>query len=513
MKTPSASDFFREVTLRITGHLNPGEALLRSTEYLKGFIPLDTMGLYYLDMEQLAIQTVAEVSVDGGLREYGESLPSTPLDDVLYRYVVAKMGEEDPLDITNRPLEGEPMSRMPSAFAADLPSRSVMALQLRIEGEAFGVLLMSAAGNDRYRPEHGELITAVKEPIAIAMSNARRYRELSRLRNQLREDNLAMQRDMDSLLGSQVIGSEFGLRHVMDLVRQVAPQNCPVLLLGETGTGKEVIANAIHLASLRRDGPMIRVQCGAIPEALLDGELFGHEKGAFTGAVQARRGRFERACEGTIFLDEIAELSPDAQVKLLRVLQEREFERVGGDRTIQADVRVIAATHRDLPRMVADGTFREDLWFRLNVFPIHLPPVRERKGDIPSLLRHFVERKAREMGLLPIPEIEPNALGAALDYDWPGNVRELQNVVERALILSRGHPLRFLDLIPVAPTSTVVGPDWAAPLATLNDAMASHIRRALELTNGRVEGPDGAACMLDINSSTLRFRIKKLGIR
>ncbi|MCK5804299.1 MAG: sigma 54-interacting transcriptional regulator [Lentisphaeria bacterium] len=513
MKPSSASDFFREVTLRITGHLDPGEALFRSMEYLKEFIPLDTMGLYYLDLEQLAIRTVAEVSVDGGLREYGESLPSTPLDDVLYRYVVAKMEKEDPLDIINRPLEGDPMSRMPSAFAADLPSRSVMALRLRIEEEAFGVLLMSAAGNNRYTPEHGELITVVKEPIAITMSNARRYRELSRLKNQLRDDNLAMQQDMGSLLGSQIIGSDFGLKHVMDLVRQVAPQACPVLLLGETGTGKEVLANAIHLASSRRDGPMIRVQCGAIPEALLDGELFGHERGAFTGAIQTRRGRFERASQGTIFLDEIAELTPEAQVKLLRVLQEKEFERVGGDRTIKADVRVIAATHRDLPRMVADGTFREDLWFRLNIFPIHLPPVRERRGDIPSLVRHFVERKAREMGLLPIPEVDPNALGAALDYDWPGNVRELQNVVERALILSRGHPLRFLDLTPVPPASTVVGLGGDAPLATLNDAMASHIQKALELTKGRVEGPDGAARMLAVNPSTLRFRIKKLGIR
>ena len=513
MKTPVAGEFFREVTLRITGHLAPGKALSRCMEYLRGFVPLDGMGLYYLDLRKLAIQTVAEVAVDGALKEYGGDLPDAPLDDAMYRYVVAKMGEQNPLDIFNRPAENHPLARMPSTFASRLSTCSVMVLQLRIEGEALGVLLMAARGTDRYAPEHGQLITAVKEPIAIAMSNARTYHELSQLRDQLRDDNLAMQRDMDSLVGNQVIGADFGLKHVMEMVRQVAPQACAALLLGETGTGKEVIANAIHLASSRRDGPMIRVQCGAIPEALLDGELFGHEKGAFTGAVQTRRGRFERAGHGTIFLDEIAELSLDAQVKLLRVLQEKEFERVGGDQTIQADVRVIAATHRDLPAMVADGRFREDLWFRLNVFPIVLPPLRERKGDIPSLVRHFVERKAREMNLVPIPELSPGSLEVALDYDWPGNVRELQNVVERALILAQGRPLDFRELIPGPQAGTTTPASRIAPLITLDEAMALHIREALGHTNGRVEGPGGAACILGINPSTLRFRMRKLGVR
>jgi len=225
----------------------------------------------------------------------------------------------------------------------------------------------------------------------MAMSNARRYQETVRLKNLLAEDNRALFRELEEVSGTRVVGAEFGLRQVMEMVRLVAQSNSPALLLGETGSGKEVIANAIHLTSSRRNGPMIRVQCGAIPETLLDSELFGHEKGSFTGAIARKRGRFERADKGTIFLDEIAELTPEAQVKLLRVLQEKEFERVGGAETIAADVRVIAATHRNLEERVREGRFREDLWFRLNVFPIHIPPLRQRREDIPSLVQYFVE--------------------------------------------------------------------------------------------------------------------------
>lgn len=512
MTTPSPNEFFREVTLRITSHLDPGRALLRCMDYLRDFFPLDGMGLYYLDLQQLAVQTVAEVTGHGVPEENGEGLPSIPLDDVMYRYILDKMGNQNPLDISNGPEHDDPLLRIPGLFASRLPLCSIMVLELRIEGKGLGILMLVARGLNRYTTEHGQLICTVKEPIAIAMSNARRYLELKRLRDQLRDDNLAMQRDLESLVGDQVIGADFGLRRVMELVRQVAPRSSPVLLLGETGTGKEVLANAIHLASSRRDGPMIRVQCGAIPETLLDGELFGHEKGAFTGAVQTRRGRFERASKGTIFLDEIAELSLDAQVKLLRVLQEKEFERVGGDQTIQVDVRVIAATHRDLPAMVADGRFREDLWFRLNVFPIVVPPLRERKGDIPLLVRHFVERKAKEMNLLPVPELASGSLETALEYDWPGNVRELQNVVERALILSQGHSLDFRELIPGPRAEAAPPPESPAPLVTLDEAMALHIREAIKQTNGRIEGPNGAASLLGINPSTLRFRMRKLGV-
>jgi transcriptional regulator with GAF, ATPase, and Fis domain len=290
----------------------------------------------------------------------------------------------------------------------------------------------------------------------------------------------------------------------------VAPQNSPVLLLGETGTGKEVIANAIHVTSPRQSGPLVRVQCGAIPESLLASELFGHEPGAFTSAVGVRRGRFERAHGGTIFLDEIGELTLDAQVKLLRVLQDREIERLGGSQPIQVDVRVIAATHRDLPAMVREGRFREDLFFRLDVVPIRLPPLRERKEDIPALAHHFVARIARETGLASQPILAPGSLERLASYGWPGNVRELENVVERELILSRGEPLTFASLPQARPNAPERAP-VEAPLP-LDEAMGAHILEVLERCGGRVQGPGGAAEILRVNPSTLRARMRRLGI-
>ncbi|MEL6547133.1 MAG: sigma-54 dependent transcriptional regulator, partial [Myxococcota bacterium] len=262
-------------------------------------------------------------------------------------------------------------------------------------------------------------------------------------------------------------------------------------------------------------GPMISMQCGAIPETLLDSELFGHEKGAFTGASERRRGRFERANGGTLFLDEIGELSPEAQVKLLRVLQEKRFERVGGTQSVAVDVRVIAATHRDLESMVREGTFREDLWYRLNVLPIRIPPLRLRREDVPSLVQHFVARKAQELGLSAVPSLSAHDLQRLNDYDWPGNVRELQNIVERALLLSDGDKLRFptlserRDRQSARVASLLRG---SARVPTLDEAMAAHIRSVLETTGGKVAGPGGAAEALDINPGTLRSRMKKLGI-
>jgi len=283
-------------------------------------------------------------------------------------------------------------------------------------------------------------------------------------------------------------------------------------MLGETGTGKEVIANAIHMASPRRDGPMIRMQCGAIPETLLDSELFGHEKGAFTGASERKRGRFERANGGTLFLDEIGELSPDAQVKLLRVLQEKQFERIGGTKTISTDTRVIAATHRDLEQMVQDGRFREDLWYRLNILPIRIPPLRLRRDDIPSMAHYFVQRKAREMNLEITPQIGEHTMERLKQYDWPGNVRELQNIVERALILSHGSVLSIPTLAPLQSRPQQNAVTDATTIQTMDQTIADHIRRTLEHTGGRVAGSDGAAEILQMNPSTLRFRMKRLGI-
>jgi transcriptional regulator with GAF, ATPase, and Fis domain len=301
----------------------------------------------------------------------------------------------------------------------------------------------------------------------------------------------------------------------MEMVRQVASLGNSVLLLGETGTGKEVIANAIHAGSPRRDKPFIKVNCGAIPENLIDSELFGHERGAFTGAVAEKRGRFERANGGTIFLDEVGELPLPAQTRLLRVLQEREIERVGGTKPIPVNIRVIAATHRNLQNMVDDRLFREDLWFRLNIFPIMLPPLRQRREDIPALTRSFVARKSVGMAIHEPPAIAPGALQRLVAYDWPGNVRELENLVERELILHRGGQLLF-NSIPVAGEkgnrSAAVSGTEAEPPMKLDEVMALHIGKVLTLANGRINGPGGAAELLGLEPNTLRARMNKLGI-
>ena len=289
------------------------------------------------------------------------------------------------------------------------------------------------------------------------------------------------------------------------------------MLMGETGTGKEVIADAVHYTSPRSEGPFIKVNCGAIPESLLDSELFGHEKGAFTGAISQKMGRFERAHKGSIFLDEIGELPLPAQSRLLRVLQFKEVERVGGTRTLPVDVRIIAATHRNMEEMVRAGTFREDLWFRINVFPMIIPPLRHRREDIPAMVHHFLEKKCREFGLHPRPSVSPAGMERLKTYSWPGNVRELENLIERELIRHRGLkktvPLAF-DHLDFPENTDGIGtpPEKDGELLSLDEAMIRHIRQALNHTGGQIYGSGGAAELLRINPNTLRSRMRKMGI-
>ncbi len=510
------SEFFREMTLRICGSLDIDQALAQAFEYLRHHIPADAMGLGYnnLDQERVEVPTMfvlAKVARPGARHIWRDEADAVVLSEEAVSYMQSLPPDFPPVLAVNRTEEQHPAMR--EVFPG-IAASSAMFLRLKVIGGLAGVLLVSAEGQDRYTPEHTRLLETIREPFAIAMANARRYQELARLKDRLAEDNRALAADIQRTVGVEVVGADFGLREVMEQVRQVAPSSRPALLLGETGTGKEVIANAIHMASGRSSGPMISMQCGAVPDTLLDSELFGHEKGAFTGAVERKRGRFERAHGGTLFLDEIGELSPEAQVKLLRVLQENRFERLGGTSTIEVDVRVIAATHRDLERLVGEGSFREDLFYRLNVLPIRIPPLRLRRDDIPSLLQHFVERTAQEMGLPAIPRIANHELQQLKTYDWPGNVRELQNVVERALILSRGESLAFPNLGSgrgAAAGQAGTGPP--AAVRTMDQAIADHIRDVLAQVHGKVAGPGGAAELLEMNPSTLRFRMKKLGIR
>ncbi len=310
----------------------------------------------------------------------------------------------------------------------------------------------------------------------------------------------------------EIVGITGGLREVVSQVERVANTSIPVLILGETGAGKELLARLIHERSSRRDGPIVRVNCGAIPAELVDSELFGHERGSFTGAIQTRRGWFERADGGTLFLDEIGELPLAAQVRLLRVLQDGLYERVGAQETRRANVRVVAATHRDLPSMVREGRFREDLWYRLSVFPVRLPPLRERLSDLPALARHFAAEAGGRLGWSGVQPTEADLRELAA-YDWPGNVRELAAVVERAVLLGHGQRLDLraaLDIGARIP-APVTAPHSSSP-PTLEQAQVQQIEDALRHTRGRIEGVGGAAERLAVNPHTLRARMRKFGI-
>ena len=359
--------------------------------------------------------------------------------------------------------------------------------------------------------EKGKMISAIgiTQDITYRKDTERKLKE-AKLKE---DDNQYLQRELYKLTGDVIIGANFGLKDVMEKAMVASSFDSPVLLLGETGVGKDVIANAIHYSSERNNGPFIKVNCGAIPESLIDSELFGHEKGSFTGAINQKRGCFERAMNGTLFLDEIGELPLSAQVRFLRVLQDRVIQRVGGIKDIKLDIRIIAATNRNLQTMVLKKKFREDLWFRLNVFPIHIPPLRERKIDIPALVQYLIEKKAGELKLSKIPELLPGAVDHLLEYDWPGNVRELQNLVERELILNPDGPLNFKNfLVPKSDQSIEKVSQQATNYVKLDDVVANHIQNVLDQTEGKIHGKGGAADLLGINASTLRNRMNKLGI-
>jgi transcriptional regulator with GAF, ATPase, and Fis domain len=327
-------------------------------------------------------------------------------------------------------------------------------------------------------------------------------------RARLQQQNLYLQDEIKSAHNfEELIGQSPALQAVLDKVRSVAPTDASVLITGETGTGKELIARAIHSASKRRDKPLIKINCAAFPTGLVESELFGHEKGAFTGAIARRSGRFELADGGTIFLDEIGEIPPETQVKLLRVLQEREFDRVGGGSPIKVDIRILAATNRNLLQAVREKTFREDLYYRLSVFPISLPPLRERKEDIPLLVHFLVHKFAARIGKR-IDGVTEQTMRRLIDYPWPGNIRELENILERAVILTTGTTLAIApDVLPLSDAAPA-----ARPQLTLESVERDHIVAVLHQTDWVIEGPRGAARILGLHPNTLRNRMKKLGI-
>lgn len=502
--------FFREVTLRICGSLEVERALWQSLLYIRDFIPADSMTLSTYDLERGISKTIAMATVKEGLLRQSETYQKQSA-----RTLIEKWYRNPEKGFHVRAIESIKKDELTGPVAETLKAPDVPALQMRLklEKEMLGTLVVTNLSGEKYTQSHARLLTLVNEPFAIALSNYLMYREVLRLKDLLADDNQYLRDELRRIGGEEIVGADFGLKGVMELVRQVAPLNSPVLLLGETGTGKELIANAIHNSSPRLGGPFIIVNCGAIPDTLMDSELFGHEKGAFTGALSQKRGRFERAHGGTIFLDEIGELQPSAQVRLLRILQEKEIERIGGNKSIKVDIRVIAATHRNLEDMLIKGTFRDDLYFRLKVFPIAIPPLRVRTADIPALVHYFIQKKSLEMKLDRTPSLAPKAIESLMSYHWPGNVRELENTIERALILNKEGPLKFEDQNVTPYRAARSDQDFEDDKSIELDAVISnHITRVLKMTGGRVHGNSGAAIMLNINPSTLRKKMKKLEI-
>lgn len=375
-----------------------------------------------------------------------------------------------------------------------------------------GTLSLGAFDANAFSTTQFPLLKQVAGQIAIAVSNAMSYKRIEELNAQLAQEKIYLQDEIRTeQLFEEVVGRSAALRRVLKEIETVAPTDSTVLILGETGSGKELMARAIHQLSARRDNAFVKLNCAAIPTGLLESELFGHERGAFTGAIAQRVGRFELAHRGTVFLDEIGEVPLELQPKLLRVLQEREFERLGSSRTLKSDARLIAATNRDLAALVGEQRFRQDLFYRLNVFPIQVPPLRERREDIPMLVRHFAQQFARRMKRT-IETIPAETMDALIHYDWPGNIRELQNLVERAVILSPG-PTLDVPVMALSPAASRRGGHAAARTSdTLQDAERRHITAILEETRWVVAGPNGAAARLGMKRSTLQFRIRKLGI-
>ena len=495
-------------------HVELSQSAEVMAKLLAEHLPLGQLLVRRVDSDRSLLETIAAY---GGVVHAAEGQVSR-FSPAEFRTFLQWCGEGRVARLPRRE-PGDEAARIASAGVPAGIEEDMLLAPLHDEQGPAGVLLLVAARFERFDQQHADMAQTLVEPFSAALEIDAQLREVAAIQ--------AVEADKLSLLnkvgrkpvGDVVVGAEGGLRGVMERVELVSRSDVPVLVLGETGTGKEVVARMIHTRSPRSSGPFLRVNCGAIPLELIDSQLFGHERGAFTGAVEARQGWFERADGGTLLLDEVGELPLAAQVRLLRILQDGWLERVGGHESVHVNVRVIAATHRNLTAMTKAGTFREDLWYRLAVFPIHLPPLRERCEDIPALALHFAERAATRFAF---PPLMPSArdVEQLASYPWPGNIRELASVIDRAAILGEGKRLevaKALGLSQVhASPETMSKPSAATQpvpeFLTLDEAMKQHIEAALDRAHGQIEGKRGAAALLKINPHTLRARMRKLKI-
>lgn len=493
-----------DLTNRVVSNLNLRELLREISASIRRVMQCEGVGVALPDPEdgRLRIYALDFPNNDGHIQEGFEP----PAEEESTAAKVFRTGE--PLILNASELARDPV-------AAKEGAKSVCHLPLISRGRVLGTLSLGSFRESAFSQDDVAFLSQVTSQVAIAVDNALAYREISELRDRLAQEKLYLEDEIRSELNfEEIVGKSDALRRVLKQVETVAPTDSTVLIYGETGTGKELIARAVHNLSSRKSGAFVKLNCAAIPTGLLESELFGHEKGAFTGAIAQRIGRFELAHRGTVFLDEIAEIPLELQPKLLRVLQEREFERLGSPRTLQTDARLIAATNRDLPAMVDEQKFRSDLYYRLNVFPIRVPALRERPEDIPLLVRHFAQQFSRRIGK-HIGAIPSEAMSALTSYHWPGNIRELQNVIERAVILSPGPVLQVPtdELRPTAAAPERMAAASKSMRAVLDDTEREQILNALEQANWTVAGPNGAAARLSMKRSTLQSRMQKLGIR
>ncbi len=506
------NDLIKEVTLRLHQSLKIEESLYHALCYLKKMIPMDNLHAGVYNKEKGYIWYIASATLDGGeLKDEKIQLTNKAFAEINHNF---KPGRAM---ILNNPLETQTIRELIEVQIAIPENRQVydpgnifsaMTLMLDLGDQLYGICTMVTAEPERYNKRLRMLFEYLTRPLTGVILNLLHHRQELNRNEQLELNNHELRHRLGFSDAIQIIGAESGLKNEMIRASQVANTDTPVLITGETGTGKEVMAHAIHRMSARREASMLCINCGAIPETLVDSELFGHEKGAFTGADKKKRGYFEQANGGTIFLDEVGELKASVQVKLLRVLQDKFLYRLGGNRPISVDIRIIAATHRDLPKLVKKRLFREDLWFRLNVFPIHIPPLRERKEDLPNLVDYLMVRKSKEMHLPFDPTLADGAMENLMAHKWPGNIREVDNLIERSLITCNGNPLTFPELNQFSfPAS--IRDNSSEIFMPLDKIIVDHINKALELSGGKISGKDGAAHLLGINPSTLRGKIRK----
>jgi formate hydrogenlyase transcriptional activator len=493
-----------EINNAVVSALNLRELLSAVSTSLRRLVRHEyaSISLYDPKTERLLIHAL-DFPVSKGFMQEGLSVPveGSPTGRALT--------SRRPVFITRREAEqfGSDMARRIVAEGL----QSACCLPLISRGRPLGTLVVASMREETFPQKDAEMLQHVANQIAIAVENALAFGQVVDTANKLAEEKLYLQDEIRTEHNfEEIIGESSALRHILQQVQTVAPTDSNILILGETGTGKELIARAVHNLSTRREHTLVKINCAAIPTGLLESELFGHEKGAFTGAIAQRVGRFELAHHGTLFLDEVGDIPLELQPKLLRVLQEQEFERLGSARTIRVDVRVVAATNVDLAQRVAENQFRSDLYYRFNVFPLTVPPLRERREDIPLLARYFAQKYARRMKK-PIDSIPAKAMTALANYHWPGNVRELENFIERAVILSRGAELE-IPVAQIKPLTKSAPRDSLGAFTTLEQAEREHILRGLAETHWVIGGPAGAAARLGMKRTTLQSRMIKLGI-